>query len=287
VDEANGQHFITMELLEGQTLRDRIAQGHFANDELVRIAVEIADALDAAHKRGIVHRDIKPANVFLTSRGEAKVLDFGLAKLQNSTHAAAAGLTAATMVADVHLTSPGQAVGTIAYMSPEQARGQQVDARSDLFSLGVVLYEMTTGMLPFPGATSALIFDAILNRAPVPPSRVSSGIPPVFENIVLRLLEKDFRLRYQSASDLVAELRRLQRDGSSTRLPAAASTKVRKAGKAIDSLAVLPFTNATGNPDLDRICQSCAWYRAPKRSAIAIAKRTRRRLAASSRCGPS
>jgi serine/threonine protein kinase/Tfp pilus assembly protein PilF len=258
VDEADGHHFITMELLEGQTLRERIAQGLIANDELVRIAVEIADALDAAHKRGIVHRDIKPANVFLTTRGEAKVLDFGLAKFESSTHAAGAGLTAATIAADVHLTSPGQAVGTIAYMSPEQARGQQVDARSDLFSLGVVLYEMTSGVLPFPGATSALIFDAILNRAPLPPSRVSAGIAPVFENIVLRLLEKDCQLRYQSASDLVAELRRLQRDGSSTRMPAAVPLKPRKAGKVIDSLAVLPFTNATGDPELDYLGNAIA-----------------------------
>ena len=257
VDEANGQHFITMELLEGHTLRDRIAAGPIALDELIRIGSSVADALDAAHKKGIVHRDIKPANVFLTERGEAKVLDFGLAKLEAPRLAVGAG-GVTTAAGDIDLTSPGQTVGTIAYMSPEQARGLEVDARSDLFSLGVVLYEMSTGTLPFPGATSALIFDAILNRDPVPPARFNRTLPSAFESIVAKLLEKDSRLRYQSASEVVADLRRLQRDGGSTKIVAASALKVRKAGKTIESLAVLPFTNATGNPEFDYLGDAIA-----------------------------
>jgi serine/threonine protein kinase/Tfp pilus assembly protein PilF len=264
VDEADGHHFITMELLQGQTLRERIAEGQISTNELIRIGIQVADALDAAHKKGIVHRDIKPANVFLTSRGEAKVLDFGLAKIEErpmSVPAAAgvtaAGVTAATGVAVAavgkpagHLTSSGQTVGTIAYMSPEQARGQKLDARSDLFSLGVVLYEMATGGLPFSGNTTALTFDAILNRDPVPISHLNASLPPEFGNVVNKLLEKDCRLRYQSASDLLADLRRLQRDTSSAKT-VAHSPQPRKAGKTIDSMAVLPFVNATGDPELD------------------------------------
>jgi len=264
VDEANGLHFIAMELLEGQTLRDRIAEGPIPGDEVVRIALEIAGALDAAHKKGIVHRDIKPGNVFLTESGQTKVLDFGLAKLDAPKLAhGAASLTAATAGADpLHLTSPGQAVGTIAYMSPEQARGQDVDARSDLFSVGVVLYEMATGRPAFPGSTSAVIFDAILNREPVRPSRLNPSAPLALDSIVARLLEKDFRLRYQTASDLIADLRRSARDAVSTAsvsaAPAATSAKKRKAGKTIDSLAVLPFANSTGHADLDYLGDALA-----------------------------
>jgi eukaryotic-like serine/threonine-protein kinase len=260
VDQAEGHHFITMELLEGQTLRERIGEGHIPTDEFVRIGIQVADALDAAHKKGIIHRDIKPANVFLTSRGQAKVLDFGLAKLEAPKLAATAtGVTAApTGNVDFALTSPGQTVGTIAYMSPEQARGQKLDVRSDLFSLGVVLYEMATGELPFSGNTTALIFDAILNREPVPLSRLNANIPPAFGNIVTKLLEKDLRLRYQSASDVVADLRRLLRDGSPVKTASPSPPTARKAGKTIDSLAVLPFANATGNPELDYLGDAIA-----------------------------
>ena len=271
IDEADGQHFITMELLQGQTLRERISEGPIQTNELVRIGIQVADALDAAHKKGIVHRDIKPANVFLTSRGIAKVLDFGLAKRegkqQHKSVAAdggvtAAGITAAGItavgMAAAPLTSSGQTVGTVAYMSPEQARGQNLDARSDLFSLGVVLYEMATGTLPFTGRTSALVFDAILNREAVPLSEYSLGLPPAFGNIVSKLLEKDCRLRYQSASDVVADLRRLQRDSSSAKTAPATAPSGRKAGKIIDSLAVLPFLNATGNPEFDYLGDSIA-----------------------------
>lgn len=260
VDQADGHHFITMELLEGETLRERIGEGHLPTDEVVRIGIQVADALDAAHKKGIIHRDIKPANVFLTRRGEAKVLDFGLAKQERPKLAPTAdGVTAAPLGnTDSQLTSPGQTVGTIAYMSPEQARGQKLDVRSDLFSLGAVLYEMATGELPFPGTTTALIFDAILNREPVPLSRYNVALPPVFGNIVTKLLEKDCRLRYQNASDVVADLRRLQRDGSPVKTAPASPPAARKAGKTIDSLAVLPFANATGNPELDYLGDAIA-----------------------------
>jgi non-specific serine/threonine protein kinase len=266
VDEADGNHFITMELLEGQTLRERISEGPISGGEVLRIGVQVADALDAAHKKGIVHRDIKPANVFLTSRGEAKVLDFGLAKAEEQhSISVTAGVTAATPIAGAgvrrgqHLTTSGKTVGTIAYMSPEQARGHNLDARSDLFSLGVVLYEMATGSLPFNGSTTALMFDAILNRDPIAVSTLSPSMPPAFGSIVNKLLEKDCRLRYQSASDVLSDLRRVQRDTSSvkTAVPTA-PTSVRKAGKAIDSVAVLPFANETGNPEFDGLGDALA-----------------------------
>jgi serine/threonine protein kinase/tetratricopeptide (TPR) repeat protein len=259
VDQADGHHFITMELLEGQTLRERIGEGPIPAEELHRIGVQVADALDSAHKKGIIHRDIKPANVFLTSRGEAKVLDFGLAKLETpKLVATAAGITAAPGGKAELLTSPGQTVGTIAYMSPEQARGQKLDVRSDLFSLGVVLYEAAAGELPFPGGTTALIFDAILNREPVPLSRHNTSLPDAFANVVTKLLEKDCRLRYQSASDVVADLHRLHGGGVSIKPARAISPTVRRVGKIVDSLAVLPFANETRNPELDYLGDAIA-----------------------------
>ncbi len=231
IEECDGQHFIAMELLEGESLNEKIKGNPLPLDKIIDIGIQVSDGLDAAHSKGIVHRDLKPANIFLTSRGQAKILDFGLAKLVRERHAAleTVGADAATL-APSRLTTAGTAVGTVAYMSPEQARGEELDARSDLFSVGAILYEMATGRVPFEGATSAVVFQGILDRQPRPVAELNPSLPHKLDEIIDKALEKDRDLRYQTAAEIRSDLKRLKRDssghGSQIGMAAAASPSV-------------------------------------------------------------
>jgi TolB-like protein/Tfp pilus assembly protein PilF len=234
-----GQHrdqpFLAMEFLDGQTLKQRIGRQPLAIELVLDLGVQIADALDVAHAKGIIHRDIKPANIFITTRGQAKILDFGLAKLMSARDIAGArDLSAMATASDQDmLTRPGSTIGTVAYMSPEQVRGEELDARTDLFSFGVVLYEMVTGVLPFRGDTSGLLTESILNRLPVPPVRLNPDVPPKFEEIINKALEKDRKHRFQNASDIRTDLQRLKRDTASGLVVAAASRPPQRRGLAL------------------------------------------------------